>query len=197
MPVWRLQCAFAADTMLPRDQLVITPHFNDVGTGTDPDQLCQDLAEGLNAWDNATRQIRVTAYDAQGTVPVFPQGDHVVNPDAAPFTSTVREVAIVLSFYAQVNRPRHRGRLYIPAAVAGIGTANARPSLANRQKVADLVPIFTGLGGADVDWCVYSRVDDEARSVTNWWVDDAWDVQRSRGLDPTARLVGTTSEGGP
>lgn len=192
MPVWRLQCAWSVDTLLPRDQLIITPHFNDRGVGTNPQNLCDDLAAALNTWDNAARQIRVTAYDAQGSPPVIPQGEKIVNPDLAPATVGVREVALCLSFYSEQNRPRKRGRLYVPAAIGGIGTGTARPTSAQRQKVADLVPIFASLGGADVDWVVFSRLDNAARKVSHWWVDDAWDIQRSRGLDPSTRLTGTT-----
>jgi hypothetical protein len=194
MPIWRLQCAWSVDTLLPKDRLIITPHFDDHGVTTDPDGLCEDLATALNTWDNAARQIVVTAYDAQGTVPVLPQGEAVRNPDLAPATVGVREVALCLSFYSEVNRPRTRGRLYVPAALAGIGTGTARPNSTQRQKVGDLATIFADLGGPDVDWSVYSRADDEARPVSNWWVDDAWDIQRSRGLDPSTRLTGTVSE---
>jgi hypothetical protein len=192
--VWKLQTAFSVDTLLPKDQLIITPHFDDGGILQDAQGLCDDLAAALNGWDNATRQIRVTAYDAQGTVPVLPQGEAIVNPNLSPATVGVREVALCLSFYAGENRPRQRGRLYIPAALGGIGTGTARPNSTQREKVGALATIFADLGGLDVDWSVYSRVDDDARPVTNWWVDDAWDIQRSRGLEPTTRLSGTVGE---
>jgi hypothetical protein len=194
MPVFRLQCSFASDTPLARDRIIITPHFNDTLPGTDPQGLCEDLANALNAWDNAAREINVKAYDAQGTPPVFPVGDFTVNAAQVPASTGVREVAICLSYFSQLNRPRSRGRLYISASLAGIATNASRPSAANRQKVADLVPILTGLGGTDVDWVVYSRRDNQPKSVSHWWVDDAWDIQRSRGLAPTARLEGTVSE---
>jgi hypothetical protein len=74
-----------------------------------------------------------------------------------------------------------------------VPTTSARPTSAVRNRVAELVPILAGLGGLDVDWVVYSRVTDTARKVTNWWVDDAWDIQRRRGLRPTTRTEGTTS----
>lgn len=194
MPLWRLQCQFGADTPFPRDRMVMTPHFNDTLPGSDPQGLCDDLVAGLNTWDNGTREIRVTAYDAQGTPPVFPVAEAVVNESAFPPSSGNREVALCLSFYAGTNRPRNRGRLYIPATLASIGVGAARPTNANMQKVADLVPLFTGLGGTDVDWCVYSRVDNQPRSISHWWVDNAWDIQRSRGLAADARLEGDVSE---
>lgn len=174
---------------------MITPHFNDSGATTDPDGLCNDLANALSAFFTGAREINVKAYDAQGTVPVFPQGDATVNAGLAPASTAPRELAVCLSFFSERNLPRQRGRLYIPYQLLGGGApSTARPTLAIRDSVALLVPIFTDLGGADVDWCVYSRRDDTARPVTNWFVDDEWDVIRSRGLRPSDRSAGTTSE---
>jgi hypothetical protein len=36
---------------------------------------------------------------------------------------------------------------------------------------------------------VYSVADAVAREVTNGWVDNAWDTQRRRGIDATARTL--------
>ena len=198
MPIWKLQTAFTMDSALPRDVLVITPHFNDAGVGTDPQGLCDDLAAALSAWWTVTGQITVTAYDAQGTPPVYPQGSATVNPGGAPPSAVPREIAVCLSFYSVRNIPRQRGRLYIPFCVpnsAGVGgTGGVRPNASLQAKVGALAPIFADLGGVDVDWSVYSRTDDVARPVTNWWVDDEWDTVRSRGLRSTDRIVGTVDE---
>lgn len=192
MPIWRLQTTIWQDTTTPEDGMVLTPHFNDHGLTTDPDGLCEDLAAAIDAWSSGTQQIRVKAYDAQGTPPVYPQGDHEVNTGLAPASSGVRETAVCLSFYSQQNRARYRGRLYVPTVITGQATSAPRPGTTMRQKVADLVPILASLGGVDVDWVVYSRIDDAARKVSHWWVDDAWDTVRSRGLRPSARTEGTT-----
>ena len=194
MPIYRLQCSFGADTAFPRDRFVFTPHFNVSLPGADVQALCEDLLTGLQTWLNVTGEVAVRAYDAQGTPPVFPQGEAIINGGLSMNTTVPRELALCLSFYGTANRPRNRGRLYIPAAFLS-GSIGVRPSTAQRQKVADLVPILTGLGGADVDWSIYSRADAVPRSVQNWWVDDEWDIIRSRGLRSTTRLVGTTSEG--
>lgn len=194
MPCWRMQCSWQMDTSFPRDAMVITPHFNDTLPGSDPQGLCDDLADALNTWDTVTTQLTVKAYDAQGTVPVYPAAEAIRNQGTYAAASTNRDIALCLSFYAGQNRPRQRGRIYVPLAVKAISAGGARPSGGVQQLCADLVPIFTGLGGTDVDWVVYSRLDDQPRSVTNWWVDNAWDTQRRRGLGATARLEGTVSE---
>lgn len=193
MPVWRLQLSWQVDTVAPRDQMVITPHFDDHGVTTDPQNLCEDLVAAVNGIKLHAGELRCKAYDAQGSVPVYPQGDFVVNKGLTSTWSTPREMAVCLSFYATRNIPRHRGRLYIPAWFAGASTAQQRPTLplVNMGALADA---FQQLGGPDVDWAVYSRKDDRAYPVTNWWVDNEWDVMRSRGSVSTQRTLGTTSE---
>src|SRR5215204_2864361 len=146
-----MQCSFAGDSVFPRDRFVITPHFNATLPGTDEDQLCQDLATALLAWCTQPREVKVTSYDAQGTPPVFPNGQAIVSQGVTPNSAIPRELALCLSFYSQRNLPRQRGRLYLPAPLFGSAPA-VRPSTTERNKVATLVPILTGLGGVDVDW---------------------------------------------
>lgn len=193
MPIYRLQVAWTADTAFPRDKLVITPHFNDVGITTDPDSLCEDLATALNTWDTTPTELTVKAYDVAAAPPSFPVGSAVRNVGVVGLTDWPREVAVCLSYYSGQNVPRKRGRLFIPVGVCG--SANAvRPSTTLMTKVAGLAPIFADLGGTDVDWVVYSRTTSQAHPVSNWWVDDEWDTVRSRGMRPTTRQVGTLSE---
>jgi hypothetical protein len=197
MPLWRLQTAISGDTTFPRDAMVITPHFNDVGITTDPQSLCDDLAAAIGAWMEPVdgRQIIVRAYDAQGTPPVLPQGEAIRNLGLAPATFVPRELALCLSYYSGNKTPRNRGRLYIPPVwLTALDTPRARPIEAWRVKVGALATVFADLGGPDVDWCVFSRRDGAAKSVTGWWVDDEWDVIRSRGLRSTARTEGALSE---
>jgi len=193
MPVWRLQCTWQLDSAAPRDRMMITPHFNDVGATTDPQNLCDDMLAGLQAITNISGEVRVTAYDAQGSIPVYPQGDAIANKGAVHTSSLPRELAVCLSFYGERNVPRQRGRLYMPCWFLGIATSGLRPSIPI-AKMTQFVPLLTDLGGPDVDWCVYSRKLDHAFSVTDWWYDNEWDVMRSRGTLGTSRIKGTTSE---
>ena len=206
MPVYRMQVSWGADGGLPRDRFVITPHFSDAGSvANDPQGLCDDLADALVGWrgtfSGVSREVLVKAYDAEHVStaqdPGVPLGEAIREPNAFPQSATPRELAVCLSFYSERNLPRRRGRLYVPGPfVFGSGVSVARPSDAHRAIVAGLVPIFTGLGGADVDWVVWSRRDRVARPVTHWYVDDEFDVQRRRGLRSTTRTVGTTEEAG-
>lgn len=193
--IWRLQTTVWADSIFPRDGVTMTPHFKDNGALSNPDNLCEDLATAINTWmiGPGSRQIVVKAYDATGTPPVFPEGEALRNANQVQNSAFPRELAICLSYFSERNQPRKRGRLYVPHFLANGSAPALRPTLAQRQKIADLVPIFASLGGADVDWVVWSRADGEARKVSHWWVDDEWDIVRSRGLRPSTRLEGTTS----
>jgi hypothetical protein len=177
--------------------MVITPHFRDSGVGTDPDGLCEDLADALQGWMVAAArgtQMLVRAYDAEGSKPVYPQGEAMRNWGTVKDYSAPPELAICLSFYHEHPRPRQRGRLYIPAAWAGAGTNQLKIEAVTREKVGALAQIFADLGGPDVDWGVWSKTDEEFRNTSNWFVDDDWDVIRSRGRKSTARTEGTLDE---
>lgn len=188
-----MQCTWQCDSLAPRDRIMITPHFNDTSGSTDASQLCQDLAEGLALIHPFAGEIRVTSYDAQGTKPVYPNGEHVINPGLMAVTAGARELAICLSYFSDRNVARRRGRLYIPAWFLQVATTSQRPPQ-GIAAMAALVDLFTGLGGVDVDWSVFSRVEKGAHAVSDWWYDDEWDVMRSRGLRGTTRTSGQTSE---
>lgn len=193
MPIWKLQCAIAGDSVLERDPFVITPHFNDQGVGTDPQQLCEDMATALATYCGVARQIVVSAYDAEGAQPVYAAGRAERSMGVVVASYFPREVALCLSFYSTRNVPRQRGRLYMPAPILS-SSAGPRPTTSQQQKVMDFGPICANLGGVDVDWVVWSRVDQTARPVTDYWCDNEWDTVRSRGLRGTSRLLGTTTE---
>ena len=155
-----------------------------------------DLATALDNWlpTPGTTKIRVAFYDLEGTKPVYPAGDYTRNPAAGPFSyGAPREVALCLSFYGSHNAPRHRGRLYIPAFFASSATLGLRPSGTHISKVMALGPIFSALGGVNIDWIVWSRANRAATKVENYWVDDEWDMMRSRGQKRTTRSMATTS----
>lgn len=195
MSVARMQCSFGADTAFPRDRITITPHFNIASLGgTGWQGLADDLCAALNTWLGNGREVVVKAYDAEHAKPNPPQATKTLNAGLTPVSPNNRETALCLSFYSGSNVPRKRGRLYIPAMFLTTGVVPVRPTQAQRDQLSQFVSIFTNLGGVNVDWVVWSRADRAARKVTNWFVDDDWDVQRRRGLRPTTRSTGTTGE---
>lgn len=192
---YRAQVSVWHDSTLPRDAMQINPVFRDSGVTSNPTQLATDLANAVDSAITGTTQVEVKMYDVEGTKPVYPAGQYVKNVGSAPASSLPRELALCLSFYAGANRPRRRGRLFLPVVwVSGASLPN-RPSLALRDSIgAAWVPILTGLGGVDVDWGVWSQRDSHFEPCSHWWVDDEWDVQRSRGLRATTRSQGDVSE---
>lgn len=194
----RALCYWQVNSLLPRDRMSINPCFRHqtMGIGEiDGAALANDLATALKAWELAptNHELTVKIYDIEGTKPVRPIGTKVLQPAAASAASFPSELACCLSFYGGQNRPDQRGRLYIPQVKMSVSAPGVRPTSTERLKVGDLVPILANLGGLNVDWIVWSQTRRAATKVTNWFVDDEWDVQRRRGLKPTARTSGTTS----
>jgi hypothetical protein len=199
MTAIRAQCSWQIDSANPTDVLVITPHFKVVGgplfPSADYDSLANDLATALDTYTALHTQLTVKLYDAEAAAPNFPKATKTVRQATIASSPSNRDLALCLSYYSDVNRPRHRGRLYIPCPLIAINGGAATATPANLVTVSNIVPIFTGLGGINVDWVVWSRVDRVSRPVTDWYVDNSWDTQRRRGGKASNRLTGTTSEG--
>jgi hypothetical protein len=193
----RAQVAVQMDSLFPRDALVITPHFSNaqLGGGADWQDFASDLASSMGTYfaQGNAKQVNVKIYDAQGTVPVLPVGDATVSPGSAPAAGVPREVALCLSYYSGTNTPRKRGRLYVPVCAVGL-TAQGRPDTFAMTRIGNLAGLLADAGGADVDWVLFSRLNNAAYSVSNWWVDNEYDTVRSRGLRATDRVLGTVSE---
>jgi hypothetical protein len=195
MPLYRIQVAVNCDSTLARDAFVHSLYFNDQGVGSDPDQLCQDLIDVLQAgWYPNPVQMVANAYIV-GPPPQYPVGHAEESMGVSPVSTSPREVSICLSYYATRNLPRQRGRLYLPMAGSSFSPSTVRPPVARMQAVLDLAGDFSNIGGIDVDWQVYSPTDGIGRNVTNAWVDDEWDTIRSRGLRPSSRLLVGVDEG--
>jgi hypothetical protein len=197
MPVYRIQLSWQADTAFARDRMMITPHFDggSIFTDDDADALCEDLLTALAGQISFGGETKAVAYKASSPPPQFPVGDAIRNTGQVGLSGVPRELAVVMSFYNTRNAPRRRGRLYWPAPLLGLNPNSPTVPGNIEPKMTSIAGIFQNLGGADVDWCIWSRMDQVARPVTHWYVDNEWDVQRSRGLRATSRYGGTTSEG--
>lgn len=185
--------------MLPRDRFTITPHFRHqldptgIG-GPDWQALADDLANALKGWELAptAHELTVKLYDLGESHPRRPKATKVLNANMANEAAYMREIALCLSFSGGPNLPQNRGRLFIPHVKCSNGAPGVRPTATERDKVAALVPLLSGLGGENVDWIVWSPTRSAATKVERYFVDDEWDVQRRRGGRPTTRTQGTT-----
>jgi hypothetical protein len=168
MAIYRVQIGFPFDSVFPRDVVTINPHY---------------------LGDNAQAIVdRIKANLIASTPPSYPIAQ-ATNGTGFWTSIAPKEVSLCLSYFAAWNRPTFRGRLYIPNHFIG-GTLGQRPTPTQRQSCADWATLLTsGMSGQSL--AVYSRKMKTAAGVTDWWVDDEWDIQRSRGGKPTTRLAGT------
>jgi hypothetical protein len=187
MAIYKAVIAFPFDTALPKDKISITPHF----FGDNPQALANALKTNLIA--NAavgTKPFTVTIYDATKAPPNYPLAS-ASQTGTTPNSTAPRELALCLSYYSTYNRPRYRGRLYIPLNLNGVSTANARPTATQITNTLGWANVFKSGLPTSHNWVVYSTVDKASYGVTNYWVDDEWDIMRSRGMVGTTRQLGT------
>ena len=201
MAVKRYQIILPVDTMLPRDQIVNTVHFNHTAESLTSDQsMCNDLATMYQTrYGSTTSQVTVKAYN-------IGPGKHsplatATKGSAVWSANWMREVALCLSFAANKSDPTERGRVYLaPQIKVGtptIGVAT-RPSQAAMDWALDFYRVanasFPDIGGVGVEFGIYSPTSGKFTKATQAWVDDEWDTVRSRQLKATTR-TSITREG--
>jgi hypothetical protein len=193
---YRAQVTVWHDSLAPADGCTINPAFHVTSVWpAGPSGLADDLASAVYAkFGGSTNRVRVRMYELPLVKPIVPVAE-VFKGSTSPASSCNREVALCLSYYSGSNTKRHRGRLYIPAHWLAISSLPSRPTSQNQTDALGWRTIFTGLGGVDVDWVLWSERDQAHRPVTDCYVDNEWDVVRSRGLKPTLRSTATTTEG--
>lgn len=185
--IFRALIAFQLDSTLPRDQVTISPHY----FGDDAQALADRLKTNLIAVPEVgvTTPFTVKVYNAQAPPPSYPLASSASGTGSI-VTGVMREAALCLSYYSTYNRPGYRGRVFIPAYFVG-GPLGLRPTTTQMSKAL-------GWGNAlgkglptGTNLVVYSRKQDKSFGVDHTWVDDEWDVMRSRGLRSTTRQLGT------
>lgn len=186
MAHYKVQISWPLDSALPRDRVAITPHY----FGDNPGALANALKANLLAArvGGATIPWELRVYDAQKAPPSYPLAT-ASNPGTTPISSYPREVCLVLSCYSSYNRPRYRGRVYIPPMYI-TAARGARPTA---QQISDALD-WGGILGRNLpsqhNWEVWSPTDQTGRTISDYWVDDEWDIVRTRGLRGTTRQTG-------
>lgn len=197
MARFNIQVATAVDTILPRDRIVNVWHFdNPLGLPSNPNKLCEDMTaiyDTIMARTTDFHEFDARLYEENVKGP--PLGRHVRNVGKAAAASAPREVAICLSFRGPRNIPSERGRVYLAPYLMHSTALMGRPDTAQRLIALEMATAVSALGGADVDWGVYSPTKNTFVKTEVAWVDDEWDTVRSRGLRATTRSQITTGMG--
>jgi hypothetical protein len=189
MATYRAALSFQYDTAFPRDAISINPHFN----GSDPQALATALSTNLKAYTpTAIHPWTIKIYDAAKAPPSYPLAT-ASQSGTPPTSGCPREIALCLSYYTTYNRPRYRGRLYLPAWWFAATVTNNRPGDTELDAAIQFGKTVLGTGmPAQTNWVVWSKTENKAMGgVSNLWVDDEYDTMRSRGMKPTKRTTAT------
>lgn len=207
-----VQARLRAASGLPRDDIVNTWAFSGAGLATEA--LAEEAVNRLGSFYAADiggqtvsgwlagdllepNGLQFSVYeitDPEPRAPIFEQLNTVITySSAAPLPE---EVACCLSFQADPNsgqsQARRRGRVYlgplIASAAVQVGSDGpVRPSSTLVGTLLDHATALLDASDAEMHWSVWSRTAGAFYRVTNGWVDNAFDTQRRRGADPTAR----------
>lgn len=172
-----------------KDAFVNTIYFNVSGSVDPPNyqSLVDDLftAWGLSPWGKGT-YIDIRAYNMDDAEPrpvkAFKRElTGGARPDGVP------QVALALSYFADRNLPRQRGRIFL----GPWSTGTLRPTTAQITSVADFGITLGNIGGLNVDWSLWSPTTSTHTRINNVWCDDSWDIIRSRKILRTQRVTRT------
>lgn len=185
----RMLVSWGGASVKVADWMSNTLYFNVSGSIDDPDY--QDLANQVRDVYKATTwcsgmKIEVRAYDMADAKP-RPERAFSTVQNTGTIRTGPHQVAVALSYYADRNLPRQRGRIFT-------GPWSSTSDLLDSGGMGFLITFgqaLAGVGGLNVDWSLYSPTNGTHTRISNIWVDNSWDVIRSRKLPATARQTAT------
>jgi hypothetical protein len=141
-------------------------------------------------------KVRATVYRMADPTPRAPVFTRLLTGLTKGSAALPPEIAITCSFQGErtsgESQARRRGRVFLgPLSTVWTSTTDPTVAAANLTKISNAFNAFVGASdiSATFDWCVYSPSDASLVPVNNGWVDNAFDVQRRRGTDPTTRSL--------
>jgi hypothetical protein len=150
-----------------------------------------------------TAGATIKTYDLSQPSPRFPLREETYTPATlgGSTQNLPSEVAVCLSYSAPgvsgVPLSHRRGRIFLgplndAALTPSAGTLDKRPIAAMRTNMVKAAQELAAVCfTAGHNWCVWSPTEQAGFEISKVWVDDAFDVQRRRGVTPTARTEGT------
>lgn len=211
-----VQVVLPGKSGLPRDRYVNTLHFaretTTTPTETDYEELAQKVEDlyhltvsTFGAIDGLLSPVAIDA--AAASMNIYRMADAEPRiPVVEPLTITLtgsdglpNELAVCGSFYSGSNQPSRRGRLYFgPLRYAATflegdtEIGDVRPAAVVSNIIAGALERL-GTESGTWFWCQYSKKLDRLLQPTHVYCDNAFDIQRRRGVDPTARALLTVS----
>lgn len=207
---FRAQAIFHGHSGLPEDVYVNTFVFRNDVDGQPATVVHQTIADQLFGFYNdihapgtaplrsymssrtLTSQFKVKVYDLGQAPPRTPHEREFQMGQMAS-GALPSEVALCLSYYAERNIKRRRGRIYFGPLAQGVivdaAGEPARPTNALINALAGAGAWLEDEGFGGVNWHLLSGMDGNAYEITGGWVDNAFDTQRRRGEEATARTL--------
>lgn len=213
MSVYKFQVTFPTDSAIPADYVTNTWHFENHVVGGIPSDYdnVRDMLKDFYATTPAGGTSSVSSYmagtlNSPAVVKAYklddtpPRAPVYESTFAATFASTggmPAEVAMCLSFQAArasgSPQNRRRNRVYLGPLTGSVCDTLGRPTSAfitAIQKSAQALKAAS-IAATSWDWVVYSPFNNAFYDVHDGWIDNAFDTQRRRGLDPTTRSTFT------
>ena len=213
--VLRVQCNLPRDTAIPADVVMNTWHFRTLGATT-PTEGADAAVTGVGVFYAAIDSLLASyvgtpmefkVYDLQDDEPRVPILDTTLSLSTGSGPAYPAEVAVCLSYRGSLasgtNPARRRGRIFIGPLDDSNGELGAGDTIvtsSTRGTIANAAEDLAGVGGGgEVAWVVFSptlagsppwsgaTLVDSSVDVVAGYVDNAFDIIRSRGSLPTLR----------
>lgn len=206
----QIRCMFVGHgpSNLPEDRVVNVFHFQNANTYSAHSALVANavsvfystpyggdpVSAYISPWVQRSAELRL--YDMSTAKPRVPTIVPLTLGTVLANAGLPEEVALCLSFHGATPpavTARRRGRVYIgPLVTSAYSSAtNSTPSRPSTNFLNTLTLAATGLLDAtDVDWAILGK--DGYVQVSGGYVDNAFDTQRRRGPETTARTEWTS-----
>jgi hypothetical protein len=213
MADYRTQVSIPMDSNVGADTVVNNWHFFDNGlSGPTATQKIESWHNALQTFYNSISvaifpniidhtAVRMKTYDLDLPIPRIPLVDEVTPITAPTGTASLpHELCIVLSFRSAlqsgISPARRRGRVFLgPLQQSGMMGAEADPKIVAGKltTIANAATVLMTGPTPDEGWDWATRSSFPAangvRNVVAGWVDNSFDIQRSRGTVATTRTT--------